>query len=75
MQTATNPKSDKTNTFKLSQQVREILYKSGYSFLFNFDDYKQYKKRAKHEFNKALAIAQYFIQDNNQPSDFNEYEF
>lgn len=75
MQTATNPKSDKTTTFKLSQQVREILYKEGYLCLFNFDDYRHFKKKSKGEFNRALAIARMIIEDYNTNSDYIEYEF
>jgi hypothetical protein len=75
MQTAINPKSDKANTLKLSQQVREILFKAGYSCLFNFDDYRYFKRKTKGEFSRAHAIARMIIEDYDTNSDYIEYEF
>lgn len=68
--------SHKNTAFKLSEQVKATLHAKGYSFLFNYSDYKYYKAQAKKAFNKAQAIADLFIQD-NQPikSDFSEYVF
>jgi hypothetical protein len=68
--------SYKNTSFKLSEQVKETLHAKGYSSLFNFQDYKYYKVQVKKAFNKAQAIAELFIQD-NQPtkSDFSEYVF
>jgi len=60
---------------KTSVQVKEILTKNGYSHLFNYNDYKYFKKQSKNEFNKALAIAQKFIDYNDIPSDYQEYIF
>ena len=67
--------SRKSNTNLLSRQVREELMKRGYSFLFNWEDYKHYKTQAKNAFNRAIAIADLFINETNQTSDFNEYIF
>lgn len=63
------------NTNKLSDQVKKILQEKGFSFLFNWADYQYFKDQAKSAFNKAQAIAELFIQDNPQTSDFNEYVF
>lgn len=68
--TAVQDKSTKT-----SVQVKEILTKNGYSHLFNFNDYKYFKSQCKNEFNKAVAIAQKFIEYYDIPSDYEEYIF
>jgi hypothetical protein len=67
--------SRKSNTNLLSYQVRQELSQRGYSFLFNWSDYTYYRDQAKHAFNKAVAIAELFIQDTNTESDFHEYTF
>ena len=68
--------SHKNTSFKLSDQVKETLHAKGYSFLFNYNDYKYYKSQVKKAFNKAQAIADLFIQENNtNESDFSEYVF
>lgn len=67
--------SRKNNTNLLSYQVRQELSQRGYSFLFNWDDYAYFRSQAKHAFNKALAIAELFIQDSNAQSDYHEYTF
>jgi hypothetical protein len=68
--------SHKNTAFKLSEQVKATLHEKGYSFLFNYSDYAYYKAQAKRAFNKAQAITELFIQD-NQPTqnDFSEYVF
>lgn len=66
----------KDKSFKLSEQVKAILHKKGYSFLFNYQDYKYYKEQVKTAFNKAYTIADLFIQDNQpQKSDYHGYIF
>lgn len=65
----------KSTAFKLSEQVKNLLHQKGYSSNFNYPDYKHFKKQAKKAFNKAQAIAEMFIDDNRQNSDFNEYIF
>lgn len=61
-------------TTKTSQQVQEILFKNGYSYLFNWNDYNYFKDQCKNEFNKALKIAQLFVEYHETPSDYAEYE-
>jgi hypothetical protein len=65
------------NTSKnLSQQVKEILNERGLSLLFNFNDYTHFKTQCTNAFNKAQAIAEKFIEENQEAkSDFNEYVF
>lgn len=60
---------------KLSLQVKEILQKEGFSFLFNWSDYKHFKKQTKKNFNRAFQIASLFISESCQTSDFSEYEY
>jgi hypothetical protein len=67
--------SHKNTAFKLSEQVKATLHEKGYSFLFNYSDYTYYKAQAKKAFNKAQAIADLFIQENNTNSDFSEYVY
>lgn len=70
-----NIQSRKSNTNLLSYQVRQELSQRGYSFLFNWDDYAYFREQAKNAFNKAVAIAELFIQDSNAESDYHEYTF
>lgn len=67
--TAVQDKASKT-----SEQVKEILFKNGYSHLFNWYDYEYFKTQCKNEFNKALKISQMFIEYHGTPSDYAEYE-
>jgi len=66
--TAVQSKSTKT-----SVQVKEILSKNGYSHLFNYNDYKYFKSQCKAEFNKAVAIAEKFIEYYDSASDYDQY--
>ena len=59
----------------LSTQVKDILHEKGFSFLFNFNDYKHFKKQCSNAWNKAQDIAQKFIEENTQDSDYNQYIF
>ncbi|GAB3708663.1 hypothetical protein [Flavobacterium koreense] len=66
----------KNNAFKLSTQVKSILHEKGLSKVFNYTDYEYFKKQCTNAWNKAQAIAELFIQDNqNTNSDFNDYVF
>lgn len=66
----------KNTSIKLSDQVKNYLFEKGYSALFNYSDYQYYKAQAKKAFNKAHAIAELFISENNQnESDYNGYIF
>jgi|TARA_R110000823_G_scaffold20070_23_gene61699 hypothetical protein len=67
--------SHKNTTFKLSDQVKKILQEKGFSSLFNYQDYAYFKAKAKNAFNKSVAIAEFFINENNVNSDFDEYVF
>ena len=68
--------SHKNTAFKLSEQVKATLHAKGYSAIFNYQDYKYFKSQVTKAFNKAQAITDLFIQD-NQPtkSDYNGYIF
>lgn len=66
----------KNNAFKLSSQVKNILHEKGLSKVFNYNDYEYFKQQCTNAWNKAQAIAELFIQDNqNTHSDFNDYVF
>ena len=70
------PIKNKSNAYKLSYQVKNILQEKGLSCIFNDNDYLYFKKKVKNAFNKAQAIAELFIEENlNTKSDFNEYTF
>lgn len=61
---------------KLSEQVQNILSEKGFSFLFNWSDYKYFEKQAANAWNKAQEIADLFIQDaSDLQSDLSEYLF
>jgi len=69
-------KSRKTNPFLLSEQVKTILRKEGFSSIFNYEDYKFFKEQCKNAFNKAQAIAEMFqAEAEPQQNDFQEYIF
>ncbi|WP_298119374.1 hypothetical protein [Flavobacterium sp.] len=71
-----NSTESKNNAFKLSTQVKSILHEKGLSKVFNYSDYEYFKTQCKNAWNKAQAIAELFIQDNqNTNSDFNDYVF
>ncbi len=66
----------KANPFLLSEQVKRILQKQGFSSLFNYQDYQFFKEKCKTAFNKAQAIAELFTAEAEpQKNDFNEYIF
>jgi hypothetical protein len=75
MNTQTN-NSSKSNAFKLSEQVKNILHEKGLSYLFTYQDYKYFKNKVSNTFNKAQEIANLFIQyhEPNQ-NDFSDYVF
>lgn len=74
--TTVTSNSHKSNYFTLSSQVQTLLHEKGYSRLFNFTDFQYYKKQVKDQFNKAQAIAELFITENeNELSDFHDYIF
>lgn len=66
----------KNTTFKLSDQVKKILHEKGLSFLFNWNDYNYFKNQAQTAWNKSQAIAEMFLQENNnEQSDYSQYIF
>lgn len=70
------PNEGKNTSFKLSDQVKTYLFEKGYSAIFNYSDYLYYKRQVKEAFNKAQAIADLFISENNTTeSDYNGYIF
>ncbi|MFB9055073.1 hypothetical protein ACFFVB_18475 [Formosa undariae] len=72
----TRQNTNKCNPFLVSNQVKEILTQKGFSSLFNYSDYDYFKNQCKNAFNKAVAIAELFIQEATQEkNDFNEYIF
>lgn len=69
-------KSRKINPFLLSEQVKRILRKKGFSSLFNYSDYEYFKSQCKNAFNKAQAIADKFqAEAEPQQNDFKDYIF
>ena len=66
---------NKNKSFLLSNQVKKILHQNGFSKVFNYNDYKFFKEQCKDAFNKAEAIANKFIEENESQSDFLEYEY
>jgi len=74
MKTQANNKS-KSNSFKISDQVKNILHNHGLSKVFNYQDYDFFKKVCKSAFNKAQAIADKFIEEHQTESDFKDYQF
>ena len=71
----TTQRTRKANPFLISEQVKTILHTRGLSKVFNYQDYTYFKNRVKKAFNPAQAIADLFIQEHAQESDFSEYQF
>ena len=68
--------NDKNSALKLSDQVKNKLHEKGFSFLFNYNDYKYFKTQVNNAFDKVNAIVNLFIEyhgENN--NDFNDYVF
>ena len=60
---------------KLSTKVQQILFSRGYSHIFNWEDYKTYKQLTKGAIFQASDIAERFISESCEISDFADYEF
>lgn len=75
--TLTAIKRDKNKVFLLSEQVKRHLNNKGFLKLFNYPDYEYFKKKVKNSSNKAVEIANLFIDDNQNinESDFADYIF
>lgn len=68
--------SRKSNPFLLSEQVKNILRKQGFSSLFNYSDYEHFKRQTKNAFHKAQAIADKFTAEAEPTqNDFKDYIF
>lgn len=70
-----NIKLKSPNPFLLSERVKRILYKRGYSHIFNYPDFQYFKKIAEGTtgVDKAHQIADLFIENTMDTSDFVEY--
>jgi len=75
MSTTSQHLQGQNTAFYTSTQVKNILHEKGFSFLFNWADYKFYKDQCKGAFNKAYSIAEKFLEQAEQDSDFNQYPF
>ena len=75
MSTTTQNLQGEVNKFQTSSIVKNILHEKGFSFLFNWADYEFYKNQCKNAFNKAYSIAEKFLEQAEQDSDFNQYPF
>jgi len=71
----TTSKKNKSKSFLFSEQVKSILHAHGLSKVFNYSDYTFFKAKAKTAFNPVQAIAQMFIAEYRNQSDYNQYQF
>ena len=58
---------------KLSNQVKKLLAKQGFSHVWNKNDFKYHKRLTKKYFNPAQAIANALILESSEQSDFSNY--
>lgn len=70
-----NLKLKSPNPFTISEKVKRILFKRGYSHIFNYPDYKYFKSLASGTPAPELAnyIADLFIENTSEKSDFESY--
>lgn len=59
----------------LSSKVMEILSLKGYSHIFTWNEYFEYKKTTENAIFRASTIAELFIVNSCETSDFEEYVF
>lgn len=59
----------------LSQEVKNFLIAKGFHFLYNENDFKFFRSRTKNAINQAFEIAEMFISDSVQQSDFADYDY
>lgn len=76
-ETRPNLKLKSPKPFLLSEKVKRILYRRGYSHIFNYPDYKYFKEAAKEiaYIDRAEAIADLFIENSNEVSDYSNYTY
>lgn len=68
--------TESTNLHKLSDKVYQILQEKGFSKLFNWEDYRFFKRESTDKINREHWIAEQFINWNShEVSDFADYEF
>lgn len=68
--------TESTKLQKLSDKVYQILEAKGFSKLFNWEDYRFFKKESAGKQNREEFIAEQFILWNSHElSDFADYEF
>lgn len=66
----------KNTSFKLSDQVKQILHTKGLSKIFNYSDFEYFKNNIGNAFDKANIIADLFIIENQTiTSDYQDYIF
>ncbi len=71
-----NSMNAKNTSFRISDQVKEILHSKGLSKVFNYQDYEYFKNQCRTAFNKVQAIADLFIEYySDTPTDYNDYVF
>jgi hypothetical protein len=67
---------ESTKLQNLSDKVYQILMEQGFTKLFNWNDYKFFKRESESKPNRAQYIAEQFISWNSHElSDFADYEF
>lgn len=59
----------------LSSKVQEILYQRGYSQIFDWIDFLLYKRETKNAIFPAEEIANLFIENTLELSDYADYEY
>ena len=66
----------KSKKSTIRTEVEQILHAQGFSKIFNETDFEYFKRRCRQAFNVPQAIADLFIQDNNEtPSDYHDYVY
>lgn len=63
------------NPFLLSERVKRILFHRGYSHIFNYPDFKQFKDQVQQiaYTDRAEAIADLFVDNTSEVSDYSDY--
>ncbi len=68
--------AESTKVQKLSDKVYQILQERGLTKIFNWEDYRFFKKESQNKQNPAQWIAEQFIfWNSHELSDFADYEF
>lgn len=65
----------RVNPFLISERVKRELYRRGYSHIFNYPAYQEYKQFAKGLSGNEMVIfiTELFIENTEDPSDYDEY--